>query len=119
MSLFAGRSWAPTAEEAHAIRREVRRLRYAHETLQWAYTPEDFQPVVKALQKIQELAGEWQDRCVLEELAAKAIRKGRVSVPLTSFLARIQSESRALSTRFVQAAAELAELRARILGETP
>jgi CHAD domain-containing protein len=117
LSLFAGRAWAPTAEEAHAIRREVRRLRYAHETLQWAYTPEDFQPVVKTLQKIQELAGEWQDRCVLEELAGKAIRKGRVSVPLTAFLARIQSESRSLATRFVQAAAELAELRARILGE--
>jgi CHAD domain-containing protein len=27
MSLITGRAWAPTAEEAHAIRREVRRLR--------------------------------------------------------------------------------------------
>lgn len=117
MSLFAGRSWAPTAEESHAIRREVRRLRYAHETLEWAYEPEDFQRVVKSLQRIQELAGAWQDRCVIEKLATKALRKGKVSQPLSGFLSRIQSESRSLSERFVRAAAELSDLRPLIVGE--
>jgi CHAD domain-containing protein len=117
MSLITGRAWAPTAEEAHAIRREVRRLRYAHETLEWAYEPEDFQSVLKSLQKIQELAGRWQDRCVLEKLASKAIRKGKVSVPLTGFLAKIQAESKSLSDRFVRAAGELTDLRRLIVGD--
>lgn len=117
MSLFAGRAWAPTAEEAHAIRREVRRLRYAHETLEWAYEPAEFQRVVKVLLRIQELAGEWQDRCIIEKLAAKAVRRGKVAVPLAGFLARIQSESKSLSERFVRVAAELADLRRLIVGE--
>jgi CHAD domain-containing protein len=117
MSLITGRAWAPTAEEAHAIRREVRRLRYAHETLEWAYEPEDFQRVVRSLQKIQELAGRWQDRCVLEKLASKAVRKGKVSVPLAGFLSRIQEESRSLSERFVRAAGELTDLRQLIVGD--
>lgn len=117
MSLFTGRTWAPTAEEAHAIRREVRRLRYAHETLEWAYEPADFQRVVKALHRIQELAGEWQDRCILEKFAGKAIRRGKVSHPLTGFLSRIQSESKSLSERFVRAASELTDLRLLIVGD--
>jgi len=117
MSLITGRAWAPTAEEAHAIRREVRRLRYAHETLEWAYEPEDFLRVVKSLRRIQELAGRWQDRCVLEKAAARAIRKGKVSTPLAGFLSRIQAESRSLSERFVRAAGELTDLRQAIVGE--
>ncbi|MBV8881621.1 MAG: CHAD domain-containing protein [Planctomycetaceae bacterium] len=117
MSLFTGRAWAPSAEEAHAIRREVRRLRYAHETLEWAYEPDDFQRVVKSLHRIQELAGAWQDRCIVEKLAAKAVRRGKVSQPLTGFLARIQAESRSLSERFVRAAGELVDLRQLIVGE--
>jgi CHAD domain-containing protein len=117
MSLITARTWAPTAEEAHAIRREVRRLRYAHETLEWAYESEEFQRVVKSLQKIQELAGNWQDRCILEKLASKAVRKGKISVPLTGFLERIQAESKSLSDRFVRAAGELADLRHLIVGD--
>jgi CHAD domain-containing protein len=117
MSLITGRAWAPTAEEAHAIRREVRRLRYAHETLEWAYEPEDFLRVVKSLRRIQELAGRWQDRCVLEKAAAKAIRKGKVSTPLAGFLSRIQAESKSLSERFVRAAGELTDLRQVIVGD--
>jgi len=116
-SLFAGRSWAPTSEEAHAIRRETRRLRYAHETLEWAYEPRDFSRVVKVLAEIQELAGEWHDRVILEKFVAKAIRKGRAQAPLSRFLTRIQSESKDLSGKFVRAAAELADLRPLILGE--
>jgi CHAD domain-containing protein len=117
MSLFTGRAWAPTAEEAHAIRREVRRLRYAHETLEWAYEPEDFLRVVKVLGRIQELAGEWQDRCIIEKLASKAVRRGKVAVPLAGFLARIQGESKSLSEKFVRVAGELADLRQLIVGE--
>jgi CHAD domain-containing protein len=117
MSLFTGRAWAPSAEEAHAIRREVRRLRYAHETLEWAYEPGDFQRVVKVLQKIQELAGGWQDRCIIEKLASKAIRRGKVAVPLAGFLTKIQGESKVLSEKFVRSAGELADLRELIVGE--
>jgi len=117
MSLFTGRAWAPGPEEAHAIRREVRRLRYAHETLEWAYEPEDFLRVVKLLGKIQEVAGEWQDRCVIEKFASKAMRRGKVTVPLEGFLSRIQAESKALSEKFVRVATELTDLRQLIVGE--
>jgi CHAD domain-containing protein len=117
MSLFTGRAWAPSPEEAHAIRREVRRLRYAHETLEWAYEPEDFQRVVKLLHRIQEVAGEWQDRCVLEKFASKAMRRGKVSAPLEGFLGRIQAESKSLSDKFVRVATELTDLRQLIVGE--
>jgi CHAD domain-containing protein len=117
MSLFAGRAWAPSPEEAHAIRREARRLRYAHETLEWAYEPDDFARVVKVLGRIQELAGEWHDRVILEKFAAKAIRKGKAQAQLSRFLARVQSESKELSDKFVRAAAELTDLRQLIVGD--
>jgi len=117
MSLFAGRTWAPSSEEAHAIRREARRLRYAHETLEWAYEPEDFERVVKVLGRIQELAGEWHDRCILEKFAAKAIRRGKAAGPLAGFLAQIQAESKSLSEKFVRAATELTDLRQLIVGD--
>jgi CHAD domain-containing protein len=117
MSLFTGRAWAPSPEEAHAIRREVRRLRYAHETLEWAYEPEDFERVVKLLHRIQEVAGEWQDRCVIEKFASKAIRRGKITKPIDGYLTRIQTESKALSDKFVRVAAELTDLRELIVGE--
>ena len=117
MSLFAGRTWAPSSEEAHAIRREARRLRYAHETLEWAYEPEDFDRVVKVLGRIQELAGEWHDRVILEKFASKAIRRGKAAGPLAGYLAQIQAESKVLSEKFVRAARELADLRQLIVGD--
>ena len=117
MSLFTGRAWAPSPEEAHAIRREVRRLRYAHETLEWAYEPEDFERVVKLLHRIQEVAGKWQDRCVIEKFASKAIRRGKITKPIDGYLTRIQTESRALADKFVRVAAELTDLRELIVGE--
>jgi len=117
MSLFAGRTWAPSPEEAHAIRREARRLRYAHETLEWAYEPEDFDRVVKVLGQIQELAGEWHDRVILEKFASKAIRRGKAAGPLAGYLAQIQAESKVLSEKFVRAATELTDLRQLIVGD--
>jgi CHAD domain-containing protein len=117
MSLFAGRTWAPSSEEAHAIRREARRLRYAHETLEWAYEPEDFQRVVKVLGRIQELAGDWHDRCILEKFASKAIRRGKVPNALAGYLAQVQAESKSLSAKFIQTASELADLRQLIVGD--
>lgn len=117
MSLFAGRTWAPTPEEAHAIRREARRLRYAHETLEWAYEPDDFKRVVKVLGRIQEIAGEWHDRVILEKFASKAMRRAKGQPSLARFLARIQSESKALSDKFVRTASELTDLRQLIVGD--
>jgi CHAD domain-containing protein len=117
MSLFAGRAWAPTSEEAHAIRREARRLRYAHETLEWTYEPADFLRAAKVLHRIQELAGEWHDRVVLEKFAAKALKRGKASAGLTAFLAQIQAESKVLSGKFVRSAAELTDLRQLIVGD--
>jgi CHAD domain-containing protein len=118
MSLFAGGTWGPTSEEAHAIRREARRLRYAHETLEWAYEPAEFDRVVQVLGRMQEFAGEWHDRVILEKYAARAIRKGKVPTSLAGYIARLQKESRELADRFLGAASELVELRAVILGES-
>ena len=102
---------------AHEVRRQVRRLRYAHETLEWAYDPADFSRAIKLLTRIQAAAGQWQDRCVVEELAGRAVRKGRVAVPLTGLLARLQDESQIHAARFVSAASELSGARWFILGE--
>ena len=118
MSLFAGRTWAPTSEEAHAIRREARRLRYAHETLEWAYEPGDFDRVVKVLGRLQEFAGDWHDRVILDKFAAREIRKDKVPASLARYVAQLQKESHELSDRFLRAASELADLRALILGES-
>lgn len=117
MSLFAGRTWAPSPEEAHAIRREARRLRYAHETLEWAYEPEDFQRVVKVLSRIQELAGSWHDRCILEKYASKAVRRGKVPGAMAGYLVHVQAESKSLAEKFIRAATELADLRRLIVGD--
>jgi CHAD domain-containing protein len=116
-SLFAGRAWTPSPEEAHAIRREIRRLRYAHETLEWAYEPRDFARVVTLLRRIQEVAGDWQDRCVIEKFASKAMRRGKLSVPMDGFLARIHDASKGLSEDFIRLTADLIDLRQVIVGE--
>jgi CHAD domain-containing protein len=119
MSLFAGRAWAPTPEEAHAIRREARRLRYAHETLEWAYEPAEFARVVKVLGRIQELAGDWHDRVILEKYAGRTLSKGSAPASLPRYLMRLRTESKELAGRFLRAACELSDLRAVILGESP
>lgn len=116
-SLAAGGGWTSDIEVAHEIRREVRRLRYGHETLAWAYSAQDLERAARALRAVQEAAGAWQDRCVLARLASKAVRKGRVEEPLAALLGRIEAESKDLSRRFGLALNGLMELRPRMLGE--
>ncbi len=118
-SLSAGGAWTSDVEIAHEIRREVRRLRYGHETVSWAYGKADVERAVRVLRAVQEAAGAWQDRCVLNRLAARALRKGKVEVPLAPLLARIDRESKDLSRRFALALNELLELRGAMLGEVP
>ena len=118
-SLSAGGAWTSDVEIAHEIRREVRRLRYGHETVSWAYGKADVERAVRVLRAVQEAAGAWQDRCVLARLAAKAVRKGKVEVPLAPLLARIDRESKDLSRRFALALNELMDLRSVMLGEVP
>ena len=118
-SLSAGGAWTSDVELAHEIRREVRRLRYGHETVSWAYGKADVERAVGVLRAVQEAAGAWQDRCVLSRLAAKAVRKGKVEVPMAPLLARVDRESKELSSRFVLALGELMKLRPAMLGEVP
>lgn len=118
-SLSAGGAWMADVEIAHEIRREVRRLRYGHETVSWAYGKPDVERAARVLRAVQEAAGAWQDRCVLARLAAKAVRKGKVEVPLAPLLARIDRESKDLSRRFAQSLKELMDLRNPMLGEPP
>jgi CHAD domain-containing protein len=118
-SLSAGGAWRADVEIAHEIRREVRRLRYGHETVSWAYGKADVERAVRVLRAVQEAAGAWQDRCVLSRLAAKAVRKGKVEVPMAPLLARVDRESKELSSRFALALGELLELKPAMLGEVP
>lgn len=118
-SLSAGGAWTSDIEIAHEIRREVRRLRYGHETVSWAYAKGDVERAARTLRAVQEAAGAWQDRCVIARLAAKAVLKGKVEVPLAPLLARIDRESKELSRRFAQALNELMDLRRAMLGEPP
>ena len=116
-ALSSGLAWTADPERAHEIRREVRRLRYAHETLAWAYPPEEHARAARALRAVQEPAGEWQDREVVARLADRAMRKGRVDVPLTTLLARLQSESRTLARAFAEALEGVEAVRSKMLGE--
>lgn len=119
VSLSAGGAWASDVETAHEIRRELRRLRYGHETLSWAYRAGDVERASRALRAVQDAAGAWQDRCVVARLAARAMRKGRLDVAPAPLLARIDAESAEFSRRFALALNELLELRAVMLGEAP
>lgn len=116
-ALSAGIAWTADPERAHEIRREVRRLRYAQETLAWAYSSEENARAARALRAVQESAGEWQDREVVAGLADRAMRKGRVDVPLTPLLTRLQSESRLLARAFAEALEGLETVRPMMLEE--
>lgn len=117
VSLAAGGVWNSDVEIAHEIRREVRRLRYGHETVAAAYAPGEVERAVRALRSVQEAAGAWQDRCVVTRLAARAVRKGKVELPLAPLLSRIDGESKEFSRRFALALHELIELKRVMLGE--
>jgi len=116
-SLSAGEDWMSDVEIAHEIRREVRRLRYGHETLAWAYSPSDLERAARALRAVQEAAGAWRDRQVLARLAGQEVRKGRIKEPLTPLLGRVERESKDLARRFALALRQLMALRPRMLGE--
>lgn len=107
---------APDAEGAHAIRRELRRLRYAHETLRWSYEPEDYRRAAEVFRSIQEIAGDWQDCCVLAELARTAVKKRKVRGSLSRIRARLTLQERRLSRSFLGALRELSDLRRLVLG---
>lgn len=116
LTLYSERAWSTDEEAAHDVRRQVRLLRYAHETLEWDYPPIDFAEARGQLRKVQQLAGAWHDRTMVEELAERAARKGLVKVPLDPLLVRIRAEGRTYIRKFVKATAQLIRLRGRIEG---
>jgi CHAD domain-containing protein len=117
LSLTAGVHWTLEPAVAHEVRRELRRLRYAHETLEGAYRPAEFRRAVDALRAAQEAAGDWHDRVMIAELAGKTVRRGRVSVPLSPLLARLSGEAKEFSRDFERAVAKLLSLRPAMQGE--
>jgi CHAD domain-containing protein len=84
------------------MRRDVRQLRYAHETLWWAFPPAAHGRLGGALHDVQDVAGAWQDLCVMKKLAAKAERKGRLDVPLEGFMKDVARRARTLYDRFAR-----------------
>lgn len=105
-------------ERAHEIRREVRLLRYAHETLASEYPHSQFGAASALFTRLQDAAGEWHDRDVLGRLAARAARKGRLTAPPDAFLARLRREQKRLGGKFVEGLAELVRLKPVLLGES-
>lgn len=102
---------ARTPEEAHQVRREVRKLRYAHETLKSAYVPADFERAARALRRIQRAAGAWQDRCVLRAL----LKESGLERRLPRLRRRLREESRRCSRAFLESARPLAAQRSLFL----
>jgi CHAD domain-containing protein len=117
LSLSILSPWTRDPEAAHEVRREVRRLRYSHETLKPEYPEADYERGQKALLEVQDLAGTWQDRCVLERLSARAVRHGWVGTPLERLRTRAAEEGRELACRFVLGVRGLVDLRPRFIRE--
>ena len=116
LTLYSDHAWSTDTKAAHHVRHEVRFLRYAYETLEWAYPPDEFQGARSQLQRVQQLAGSWHDRTMLEEMAGEAEREGAVGVPMDRLLVRVRAESRSFIQKFVKATATLIHLRSQIEG---
>ncbi len=99
-------------EEAHQVRREIRRLRYAHETLRRAYPPASFEKAARLLRRIQSAAGAWQDRCVLRAL----LERSGISRRLPRLRRRLRGESKRSSAAFLKSVRPLAAMRGLFLG---
>lgn len=107
--------WWSDPAAAHEVRREVRLLRYALETLTWAYSKSDLRRIRRRLQEVQDRAGAWHDRCVLEKLAVRASREGDCPVSLGPLLHRVRREEKILAQRFVTSVTSLMDLRPLIV----
>lgn len=100
---------------AHELRREIRLLRYAHESLGSEYGPAAFEAVRRSFVEAQDAAGEWHDRQVLLRLAARAARRG---VPTSRLDRRLREEQERLGEAFVAAVERLLGRKPELLGET-
>ena len=116
LMLYSDHAWSTDTKAAHHVRQEVRLLRYAYETLEWAYPPEEFKGARSQLRRVQQMAGDWHDRTMLEELAEEAGREGKISVVLDPLIVRVRAESREFIRKFVKATAKLIHLRSQIEG---
>jgi CHAD domain-containing protein len=102
-------------EEAHEVRRELRRLRYAHETMHWAFPEDEFVRAAKLFRQVQDIAGRWRDLCILEEYAQVLRKKKRPAPLLNGMMTRVRSEAKALSAKFLQSIPDVVSLRPRLL----
>lgn len=106
-------------EAGHEARRELRRLRYAHEMLSASYDSEQFSGDAERFRAVQQVAGAWHDLCILEAQAVKAERKGRAAGTLRPLLERVREESRTKLEEFVNALGDLEGHRLRLTAEEP
>jgi CHAD domain-containing protein len=102
-------------QETHEVRRELRRLRYAHETMHWAFPEEEFVRAAKLFRQVQDIAGRWQDLCILEEYAQLIRKKKRAAPLLNGVMTRVRSEAKTLSTKFLHSIPDVVSLRPRLL----
>jgi len=102
-------------EEAHEVRRELRRLRYAHETMQWAIPEGEFTRAAKLFRQVQDIAGRWRDLCILEEYTRVLRRKNGPAPLLNGMMTRVRSEAKTLSAKFLQSIPDVLSLRPRLL----
>ncbi|HXX95368.1 MAG TPA: CHAD domain-containing protein [Planctomycetota bacterium] len=103
-------------DAGHEARRELRRLRYSHETLEWAYGHEAFQAAVQQFRELQDLAGRWHDLCVLGDLAKDSLGGRKEPAGFRDLFESIGQESADLVERYARSLTELLKVQPQLTG---
>lgn len=101
---------------AHALRQEIRLLRYQQESIRALYSAADDEALARVFVRLQEAAGEWHDRFVIDREASSLGPKSRLRAGLVALRRRLAAEMRERSTQFEAALAELERMRPILTG---
>lgn len=101
---------------AHELRQEIRFLRYQQESIRALYSADDDGALAQMFVRLQEAAGEWHDRFVIDRQAAAMGPKPRLQSALKALRIRLAAEMRERSAQFEEALEELARLRPVLTG---
>lgn len=109
-SLLEGMSQSWDPEAGHELRRELRLLRYAHESLKQRYVSADFDRAQRVFLNLQDAGGVWHDWCILKRLAGKAVKRGWVSGGLRPLRQRITRKAKLLGVAYRRALRQFEDL---------
>jgi CHAD domain-containing protein len=110
---------APMADpkQAHELRRQIRQLRYQHESIAAAYPELDRATLLDVFIRLQDAAGGWHDRFQVDCLAASLERKAKLKASAASLRSRLRAEMKEHAARFAEAFADLVRLKPVLLGK--